>query len=184
MSQNLGSPPFVTQCHTPPPLTCDVIYGWPLRYVQWKWLFIKCKFVMCNLKTTQIIEHFEKGCHLPHLTCSIAICHVVSLFSGITKLSDISITYPKFSVNNLMLKNATYAKLVHISSYITNSFSILPSKSPITDKSQGKNNKYNVVTVLVYSLHSYITKSSMSVWNDQKLLWSWEQPLNSEHDDL
>ena len=39
MSQNLGSltpPPLVTQCHTSaipsaPPLTCDVIYGCPLK---------------------------------------------------------------------------------------------------------------------------------------------------------
>ena len=36
MSQNLGSlPPLVIQCHTSStpsaPLTCDVIYGWPLN---------------------------------------------------------------------------------------------------------------------------------------------------------
>ena len=30
MLQNLGSPPLVTLRRPPPPLTCDVIYGWPL----------------------------------------------------------------------------------------------------------------------------------------------------------
>ena len=37
MSQNLGSPPLVTQCHTfstpSSPLKCDVIYGCPLSWL-------------------------------------------------------------------------------------------------------------------------------------------------------